>query len=392
MTPKLRFSEFTDDWQVTKLGDLAELTSSKRVYLSDYVPHGIPFYRGKEITELKNNLISKDILYISKEAYEIFKRKYGAPKRNEILITAVGTLGNILRVRNDEPFYFKDGNLIWLRNITENPYFLEILLENNKHTLLQSAIGSSQKALTIVGLNKIKLTRPEKPEQQKIADFLTAVDDKIKSIDKKVELLKKYKKGVMQKIFTQQIRFKDEDGNAYHEWENKKLSQLEDEKVIELGRGDVISKIDIAEHAGNYPIYSSSIKNGGLFGAYGKYMFDEELITWSIDGGGNFFHRPSAKFSVTNVSGWLRVLDGSINCKFLSMQLQRLHERQLFDYSTKAHPSVIRDLYIIAVPDVREQKKIADFIATIDDKLRAEEDRLDAAKEFKSALLQRMFV
>ena len=75
--PKLRFSEFKDEWIEKNLESIAYLTSSKRVHLSDYVSEGIPFFRGKEITELKSGIFPKDILYISKKQYEDFKEKFG---------------------------------------------------------------------------------------------------------------------------------------------------------------------------------------------------------------------------------------------------------------------------------------------------------------------------
>ena len=87
----------------------------------------------------------------------------------------------------------------------------------------------------------------------------------------------------------------------------KTLSELEDSGVLELGRGQIISKTDLLETPGIYPVYSSSAQGIGEFGQYGKYLFDEEMITWSVDGGGRFFYRPMHKFSVTNVSGWLRI-------------------------------------------------------------------------------------
>jgi len=70
---------------------------------------------------------------------------------------------------------------------------------------------------------------------------------------------------------------------------------------IELGRGDVISKKEMRQTPGTYPVYSSSVTGNGKIGEYGKFMFDEEMITWSVDGGGNFFYRPPHKFSVTNI-------------------------------------------------------------------------------------------
>ena len=82
------------------------------------------------------------------------------------------------------------------------------------------------------------------------------------------------------------------------------LGELENLNIIKLGRGNVISKNDIRNNPGKYPIYSSSAINNGKMGEYGGYMFDDERITWSIDGGGKFFYRNNHKYSVTNVSGW----------------------------------------------------------------------------------------
>lgn len=153
--PSLRFPEFSETWAIKKLNSISKVTSSKRIYESDYVDEGIPFYRGKEITELKNGKAPSDILYIKESKYERFKDKFGVPNVDDILITSVGTLGNVYRIRNSAPFYFKDGNLIWLKEITENPSFLEFLLEKNRHELLKVSIGSTQKALTIVEIRKL---------------------------------------------------------------------------------------------------------------------------------------------------------------------------------------------------------------------------------------------
>ena len=137
------------------------------------------------------------------------------------------------------------------------------------------------------------------------------------------------------------------------------LDQMESMELIELGRGDIISKDDMGKAPGSYPIYSSSVKNNGVFGKYGKYMFDQELITWSVDGGGHFFHRPKHKFSVTNVCGYMKVDEGKINYFFLAACLQELHRKLTFDYQLKAHPSVIRKVYRVKIPLLAEQEKIA---------------------------------
>ena len=201
--PKLRFEEFREsgEWVEKTLGQIAELTSSKRVHLSDYVTNGIPFFRGKEISILKNQELLEDILYISEEQYEEIREKYGVPEIGDILITSVGTLANVYCVRNSDKFYFKDGNLIWMKNISEDSNFLEILLDVKRNEILASAIGSSQKALTMVALNKLEFKFPKKVEQQKIAHCLSSLNELITAQVEKIESLKKHKKGLMQGLF-----------------------------------------------------------------------------------------------------------------------------------------------------------------------------------------------
>ncbi len=171
------------------------------------------------------------------------------------------------------------------------------------------------------------------------------------------------------------------------------LRELEEQGLIELGRGNVISKKDIASFPGSYPIYSSSIKNSGYFGEYGKYMFDEELISWSVDGGGNFFYRPKHRFSVTNVSGYLRILDRSkIDYKYLAYQLNLLHLNHRFDYQFKAHPSVIRDMYRVPLPGLSIQRKIAETIEMIDKQIVHTVNGLSFNTKLKKAMMQQLLI
>ena len=189
------------DWEEKRLESVCTMTSSKRIYLEEYVKDGIPFYRGKEVTELKQGKKPNDILYISRNKYEEIREKYGIPITGDILITAVGTLGNVWRINRNYDFYFKDGNLIWLKNISTNSIFLAILLQENTEELIKTSIGSTQKALTIVELKKISLNFPCLQEQEKIADFLTAIDQKIEAVAKQIDLTEQFKKGLLQKMF-----------------------------------------------------------------------------------------------------------------------------------------------------------------------------------------------
>lgn len=154
-------------------------------------------------------------------------------------------------------------------------------------------------------------------------------------------------------------RYKSLNNVYMGDWPTYKLKDLEASGDITLGRGKVISKIDIESTPGSYPVYSSSAQGNGEFGRYGEYMFDEEMITWSVDGGGRFFYRPKHKYSVTNVSGWLRVNDTSkIDIKYLYSMLDYDWQSKTFDYTSKAHPSVIREVYEIPLPPIEIQREI----------------------------------
>ena len=144
------------------------------------------------------------------------------------------------------------------------------------------------------------------------------------------------------------------------EWTYQSLDALVELGWIELGRGKVISKKDLAQTPGPYPVYSSAKEADGKFGEYGLYMFDEELITWSVDGGGHLFHRPKHRFSVTNVGGTLRILKPEkLDYRFLYYMLSYVQSTIPFDWVLKAHPSVLRRLYThLPVPPLPEQQRI----------------------------------
>ena len=179
-------------------------------------------------------------------------------------------------------------------------------------------------------------------------------------------------------------------GVVPEEWELEQIARLESRRLVKLGRGQVISRLDIERTPGDFPIYSSSVHNEGEFGRYGHFMFDEELITWSIDGGGHFFWRPKHKFSVTNVCGFMRVDSERICYAFLAAVLQLLHSRKSFDYQSKAHPSVIRKEYAVPLPALAEQRAIAAALSDVD-ALLGGLDRLIAKKrDLKQAAMQQL--
>lgn len=155
------------------LAQLATVTSSKRIFFSDYVEEGIPFYRSKEIIAKSNFESIQNPLYITEERYADIKEKFGVPISGDLLVTSVGTIGFIHLVNDDDgDFYFKDGNLIWIRNLINKnlAYFLFFKFRTSefREMLNSVAIGSSQKALTIETVKKIEV---EVPTDESLTEF-----------------------------------------------------------------------------------------------------------------------------------------------------------------------------------------------------------------------------
>ena len=202
-----------------RLDDICCVSSAKRIFESEYVKQGIPFIRGLEIT---NGSLLKDETkfecYISRERYEQIVSKYGKPSKGDILITAVGTIGNLCYITKEMDFYFKDGNIIWFSNINQkcNSKWLYYWMKSQffKEQIKYSMIGAVQKALTIDMLNKVTISLPPLPIQRKIAAVLTALDDKValnKRINNKLEVMAKR----LYDYWFVQFDFPDENGRPY---------------------------------------------------------------------------------------------------------------------------------------------------------------------------------
>ena len=202
-----------------KLGDICDLKSSKRIFESEYVESGIPFVRGLEISDgtLKSKRNNYEC-YISRERYEELKDSVGVPGIGDVLITAVGTIGNLYLVEDDYEFYFKDGNVIWLSNLDKSviPEYLFYFLQSPyfKKQLEYALIGAVQKALTIVMLKEIEVILPEIDEQRRIASLLSNLDNKIANNQKLIKELEDTARLIYDYWFTQ-FDFPDENGKPY---------------------------------------------------------------------------------------------------------------------------------------------------------------------------------
>lgn len=169
------------EWEFKKLGDLCNISSSKRIFAKEYCCKGIPFYRGKEIIEKhKGNAVSTE-LFISEERYAEIKERNDVPKIGDILLSSVGTLGVPWLVDEDR-FYFKDGNLTWLRprkGLDNKFLYLWLCSPEAKRQIDAKCIGSTQKAITIDALGKFDICISSIDTQRKISSILFSFTDKI---------------------------------------------------------------------------------------------------------------------------------------------------------------------------------------------------------------------
>jgi type I restriction enzyme S subunit len=156
--------EIPKGWYWKKISSICEITSSKRIFENEYKNEGVPFYRGKEITLKKVGEVISEPIYISKERYAEIIKSFGKPNEGDILMTAVGTIGSTYMTQIEE-FYFKDGNVIWLKNFFKNGsnYFLYDFMQSNMFNLLidEITIGSTQNAITITTFGQQKIIFPD---------------------------------------------------------------------------------------------------------------------------------------------------------------------------------------------------------------------------------------
>lgn len=375
MTPQLRFPEFTDEWQVKKLGDLLKIGSGR-----DYKhleTGNIPVYGTGGLM-----LYVNDYLYDGKS---IGIGRKGTIDQPQLLTGKFWTV--------DTLFYTYD-------HTASAPEFLYAIFQKVNWQKWNEASGVPSLSKTTI--ENIKVAVPKELEQEKIAEFLAAVDERIAAGEKKLELLKKYKKGVMQKIFTQAIRFKDEEGNHYSEWEEKNIGDIMTERNTQAPKSSDYPLMAFVAYKGVAPKgdrYNREFLVGNSDGKkykkteYGDFIYSSNnLETGSI--GLNLYGSASISpvYSIFQISN-------SCDPKFLGSYM--LRKRFVYEM-TRYRQGVVYGQWRIhesdflkikeRIPSLEEQQKIATFLTALDTKIAAEQTRLTAAKQWKRGLLQRMFV
>jgi type I restriction enzyme S subunit len=222
-----------EEWEVKRLGDLFEITSSKRVFQSEWKTEGIPFYRARELAVLGEKGYIKNELFISKEMYDVFKNVYGVPQIGDMLVTGVGTLGKVYVVSDDHKFYFKDGNIIWFKisgkvrpDFLRQLYLTQLIIKQ----IDDASAGTTVGTYTISGAKKTTIPFPNLAEQEAIAEALSDADALIESLEQLIAKKRHLKQGAMQQLLTGKTRLPGFHG----EWEVKRLGDV---GIFSKGRG-----------------------------------------------------------------------------------------------------------------------------------------------------------
>ncbi len=188
------------------ISELCEVTSSKRIFASEYQNEGVPFYRGKEIGEKHHGKLNVSTeLFISRDKFNKIRSKFGIPKHGDLLLTSIGALlGSPYVVKQGEEFYFKDGNVTWFRNFEGlDSHFLYywLLSPQGKGELEKSKIGSAQPAFTIRLLKRMEIDLPPLEIQHRIASILSAYDDLIENNTRRIAILEEVARRLYQEWF-----------------------------------------------------------------------------------------------------------------------------------------------------------------------------------------------
>lgn len=202
--PAFRFPEFTGDWDECKLGEIMEVTSVKRIHQSDWTDEGVRFLRARDIVaNFKKQKVS-EYLYISVDRYEEYSTKSGKVSPGDLLVTGVGSIGVPMLVTNDEPIYFKDGNIIWFKNDQRiNGEFFYYSFENGKtQKYIRDVAGiGTVGTYTIDSGKKTPISLPVFEEQTKIGNFFKQLDEIIAIHQQELDALQETKKAFLQKMF-----------------------------------------------------------------------------------------------------------------------------------------------------------------------------------------------
>ncbi|MCX7107549.1 MAG: restriction endonuclease subunit S [Methylococcales bacterium] len=400
--PALRFKEFSGDWEHISLGEISK--DVKYGMNSAAIPFdGFHKYiRITDIDEETREFIPSPLSSPDGKIEEKYKLKIG-----DLVFARTGaSVGkSYLYKEKDGDLYFA-GFLIKISIVGYHPYFIytKTLTQAYKCWLSVMSMRSGQPGVNAEELKEYSFLSPSLPEQTKIANFLTAVDDKITLLTQKATLLSQYKKGVMQQIFSQELRFKDDDGQEFPEWDVIELETIAT-KVTKKNKGLDINEVltnsatqGIVSQSDYFDREIANQKN--LSGYYvvevNDFVYNPRISTNALVGP---IKRNNLKVGVMSpLYTVFRFKEG--NLVFFEQYFQTT---QWHDYMKSVSNSgarhdrmnITNESFIgmpLPYPTIKEQTKIANFLTAIDEKITTHQTQLNAVKQYKQGLLQQMFV
>ena len=395
--PQLRFPEFNGDLEEKKLDDVGSFKSGTGFTEAEQGgKSGVPFFKVSDM-----NLEGNQKVMVSANNYvndeQIARLNYKPINKKSVIFAKVGAAVFLERKRIADSFLI-DNNMMAFTP-TEDIDFIRQWFDTVR--LSKYAQVGALPSYNASDLKTIKINLPALPEQTKIASFLTTVDNKIEQLSKKQELLGEYKKGLMQQIFSQAIRFKADDGSDFPDWEEKKLGDVAEivgggtpPTAVEKYWNGNIQWFTPTEIKSKFIVNSKrTITQVGLDTSSAKLLPKGTLLF-------------SSRATVGEVG--IAVQECTTNQGFQSFIVNKNNEPEfLYNWIIKNKKEFIRrasgstfleigkseikkiKLHIPALP---EQTKIANFLSSIDSKIEQVGKQLDESKQFKKALLQQMFI
>ena len=406
--PKIRFKGFTDDWEQRKLGDIMNIASVKRIHQSDWTDSGIRFLRARDIVSASKNEEPDDYLYISKEKYDEYSLVSGKVAIGDLLVTGVGTIGVPYLIRNSEPIYFKDGNIIWFQNGTkiDGDFFLYSFFGKTIQDFINESAGTGTVGTyTIESGKKTPISLPEMKEQQLIGTYFRNLDNLITLHQRKLEKLMNVKKSMLEKMFPKQgstvpeIRF-----NGFTQaWEQRKLS------------GILCEKNERTSDFNSFPLYSLTIENG-ITPKTDRYE-RSSLVTktedlFKIVNQNEFVTNPmNLRFGALgynknphyiSVSGYYDVfsIDNDKCSAFWNSYFKTVSVMTVFDNAAtgsliekrRVKYSTLKQISLLMPIELREKQKIGSFFEDIDELITLHQRKLEKLKNIKKSMLEKMFI
>lgn len=227
--------EVPENWVWTYISSGFDVTSSKRVHKSDWLSEGVPFYRTRELVKLSEQGYIDNELFISEDLYKTFKKEFGVPQKNDLLISGVGTIGVPYVISDEKKFYFKDGNVIWLKNkgVFDASYmyylYKTVFVDNQIHSM---SAGTTVDTYTIINAKNTIIPLPPLSEQQRIVErieeLFAKLDEAKERLQEVADSFAVRKAAILHKAFTGELtkQWRRENGVSDESWEEKKLEEV----------------------------------------------------------------------------------------------------------------------------------------------------------------------